>query len=837
MKLESLRAKKYLFFLFVGLSFFGFSQQQSSSELIPVTSLLKKASKKYRVVFNYNAQELKDVSSLNQLPKSLFEFKELVSDFAGLEFESFEQQIWIVKKNYSHKIRFLDFENNYETTVSLDSHNKSTNRFGTIFLEIKDYPTILVFKCQNHPNLTLTITENSPKEISLTINPNMLSEVVLNNLYVKGVYLDSNKHVVVKHKYTPLLAGQVQQDAFVSLLNLPQIATNSESISELNIKGGVNDQNLVLWNGIKIFQNAHFFGLISAFNDNLIETMTVIDNATPAQYGNALSGTVKLDFDKNYVKQNTYGIGLNALSGHAFLRQSLTDNSEFSFAIQRSFTDLLQSPTFESYRKKVFQDTDIELSENQNVTDNISREDVFFYQDAQFQLKKKVNDKLNLSLHGIWFENDLNYTEKINDLNNKRSTFNNRNAALGFNADYFWNESNSLTVTYNFSSHKSVGNNDTFTGNLNTAQKNIVDNYFLQAKWSKKRNKTKYSLGADFDGTVVTNRFDNEVTSAFLNLVQIANIYATFADFSLQSDKWRFYAGLRNVYYQRDRQWRFEPRFNLSYLINSNFELSLRGEVKTQNLKQIIDLDQNFLGIEKRRWLLSGQGDSNLQHSNQIEALLKFNKNKFGGYTSIFLRTINGLSSNDQRFQNENQFNNFQTGTAQILGATAHLFYKSENLSSWISYAYLKEEITTPELTFKGNNDLNYRITWGNNFSYKQWNLSFSCIFQDGLHYTSVNQTTPVNTQALEQLNTINFNKPNGEKLATYFRLDTSLQYNYKTLNNQKLTVSLGILNLTDNYNVLRKNYRLSRVNPNQVQEIETLGFNFTPNLGISYLF
>ena len=68
----------------------------------------------------------------------------------------------------------------------------------------------------------------------------------------------------------PLLAGQTQQDAFVSLLNLPQITSPVESIAELNIKGGTNDQNLVLWNGIRMFQNSHFFGLLSAYNDNLV---------------------------------------------------------------------------------------------------------------------------------------------------------------------------------------------------------------------------------------------------------------------------------------------------------------------------------------------------------------------------------------------------------------------------------------------------------------------------------------------------------------------------------------------------------------------------------------
>jgi hypothetical protein len=828
--------KALVLLCFLGISFCGFSQSQYlDKERCEV--LLKKAGLKYQVVFNYDYQELKDLNCLEELPPTFSEFRALMADYSGLTFEAFSSTIWVIKKNYTHQIRFIDTDNNPIHGVNLKSFNKTSNRFGYLFLEVKQYPEILDFTYLDYDNFSLKIDENSPKVMNLNMVQVSLAEVILNNLYIKGVFLDTDKHITVKPKYTPLLAGQVQQDAFVTLLNLPQISTTTESIAELNIKGGVNDQNLLLWNGIKLFQNAHFFGLLSAFNDNLITTITVIDNATPAQYGNALSGTIKLDFDTTFSTKNSYGFGLNSLSGHAFLRQKIAKDTELSFAMQRSFTDIVRTPTFESYRQKVYQDSEIELSENAELSEEIKREDVFYFQDAQFQFKKKFGRKLNLSVQGIWFENNLDYTEKINGFTDKKSTFTNTNAAFGLHSRYDWNNDNTLTFLYNYSQHKSDGNNNTFTGNLDTFQFNSVDNYFLQLLWTHRKSKYKWNAGIDFEGNSITNQFNNNVTAAFLNLVQIGNNYAAFGDYSFQSNQWKLFAGIRNVYYQRDQQFSFEPRFSISYTLNESLEISLRGEKKSQNLKQIIDLDQNFLGIEKRRWFMSGQDQLALQKTHQIETMLKFDKQKFGGFASLFVRQLEGLSSNDQRFQNENQFTSFQNGSSKILGTSVHLFYKDTRLNSWLSYAYLNEKINTPNQAFAGNNNLNYHLTWGNNFRYNQWNFSFSCVFHEGLSFTSINEMTPLITDATTGLNTINFNTPNNEKLPDYFRMDTSIQYELKRKDAAYFKFSLGIINLGDNQNVLRRNYRLNRIDSDQIQKIETLGLGFTPNFGVLCVF
>jgi hypothetical protein len=824
-------------FWLLWMSSFGFSQSQVTNDAEACDVILKLAGAKYQVVFNYDYNELKEIPCLNELPDTFTAFRELLAEYSGLLMEPYASNIWIVKKNYTHHFKFLDIKNNPTVGVTSAKYNQKSNRFGNLFIQVKKYPETIVFHYQNYDNQLVEIDESSPKVIAVNMIQYMLSEVILNDLYINGVFLTNDKHIKVKPRYTPILAGQVQQNAFISVLNLPQISTTAESVAELNIKGGVNDQNLVLWNGIKIFQNAHFFGHLSAFNENLIETITVIDNATPAQYGNSLSGTVKLDYDANYTDKSSYGVGLNILSGQAFLRQKLANDFELSFAMQRSFTDVFQTTTFDSYRQKVYQDTELELTENPIFSENIQREDRFYFQDAQVQLKKRINKKLHLTVQGLWFENVLDYAETFNSLNFKNSTVNNVNTALGFNAHYQWNDSNSLAFMYNVSKHKSEGNSNTFSGNLNTFQFNSVDDYFLQLLWSNKQSKHKFSGGIDFEGTQITNQFTNEVTTASLNLVQIGNIYAAFGDYSFHSDRWSLYTGLRNVYYQRDEQWRLEPRFTASYKLNETFEMSLRGEIKSQNLKQVIDLDQNFLGIEKRRWLLTGEDELPLQSSQQIETLIKFDKNKFGGFASLFLREIKGISSDDQRFQNENQFNNFQDGSAQILGAMLHLFYKDNIVNTWLSYSFLNEEIRTPNQNFTGPTNLHYHITWGNSLRYQQWNFAFSCVYHDGLPFTSINEETPINTDVTNNINTINYNEPNSEKLVDYFRMDASVQYELQTKSNHLFKFSLGIINLTDSNNVLRRNFRLNRVDDNQIQEIETAGLGFTPNIGVLYIF
>ncbi|MFO7702591.1 MAG: hypothetical protein R6V37_06340, partial [Psychroflexus maritimus] len=273
-------------------------------------------------------------------------------------------------------------------------------------------------------------------------------------------------------------------------------------------------------------------------------------------------------------------------------------------------------------------------------------------------------------------------------------------------------------------------------------------------------------------------------------------------------------------------------RFQVDYNLNKNIDVVLRGEVKSQNFKQIIDLDQNFLGIEKRRWVVSGDSISPpLQQTYQVEAMLKWRLNNVGGYASIYNRGLNGISTNDQRFQNEGEFEDILIGDSRIYGVLFHMYFKNKWLNTWLSYAHTDEELNFGTQKFRGNNNLNHQITWGNNFKYKNWSLSIALNYHTGLPFTPTNANLPL--IELPNRNQINFKHANVGTLPDYFRMDSSLQYQLKTASAGKFKISLGFINLTDKHNLLRRNFRLNRINEQNIQQIDNVGLGFMANLGI----
>jgi hypothetical protein len=62
---------------------------------------------------------------------------------------------------------------------------------------------------------------------------------------------------------------------YYSPYKLYGVESTNESIANINVRGGTNDQNLMLWDNIKMYHSGHFFGLISAYNPNVTNKITV----------------------------------------------------------------------------------------------------------------------------------------------------------------------------------------------------------------------------------------------------------------------------------------------------------------------------------------------------------------------------------------------------------------------------------------------------------------------------------------------------------------------------------------------------------------------------------
>jgi len=85
-----------------------------------------------------------------------------------------------------------------------------------------------------------------------------------------------------------------QEDLFRSIGILPGIVSTSDVSSQFYVRGGAGDQNLILLDGMKIYNPYHAFGIYSVFDPDILKTTEIYTGAFPAEFGGRLSSVVNI---------------------------------------------------------------------------------------------------------------------------------------------------------------------------------------------------------------------------------------------------------------------------------------------------------------------------------------------------------------------------------------------------------------------------------------------------------------------------------------------------------------------------------------------------------------
>jgi hypothetical protein len=142
----------------------------------------------------------------------------------------------------------------------------------------------------------ITVEPGSP----ITLNLRLAQEAVeLQEVLVTGVAkrelteISTSVHVLDQRDLKRVPAT-VQADVFRSIQILPGIASTNDVSSQFYVRGGAGDQNLILFDGIKVYNPFHAFGLFSMFDSDIINTAEVYTGAFPPGFGGRLSSVVNL---------------------------------------------------------------------------------------------------------------------------------------------------------------------------------------------------------------------------------------------------------------------------------------------------------------------------------------------------------------------------------------------------------------------------------------------------------------------------------------------------------------------------------------------------------------
>lgn len=822
-------------------------------QTLELTTFISQLENQYEIKFSYVDADIGEIEI--QVPSSdqLQEILNSITQQTGIEIKKLNERYYALSKSKMVDICGRVLDNFAKNTVpgatievlgtekalvtDTDGNFKLENveRSASIQVRYLGYTTKIV------PVSDLNIQGDCPK-ILLAERREELNEVVVYEFLTKGIIKETDGSVTLNTGELGLLPGLVEPDVLFGVQALPGIKSIDETVSDINIRGGTNDQNLILWNGIKMYQSGHFFGLISAFNPYLTEKVSIYKNGTPAQYGDGVSGVISMETKNTIEDQFFGGGGFNFISGDIFGQVSIHEKLAFQFSARRSTTDFLDTPVYGSFRDRAFQDTEIRNQQNQRVNENLEQDETFLFYDFSGKVLYDVNDYHKIRLSFIAIDNDLDFSETDTEVNETSRSFldqTNLSAGLQWYAD--WTERFSTHVNIYFSKYD-LDAQSFFPNEVQRLdQKNIVEERAVKMNSNFRVSKSlSWKNGYQYIETGITNRVFNVQPPFNGNSKDIIRVQAPFTqlDFSSRDNTLFASGGLRANYIENlgaFSKWHFEPRINLNFRLANYLRGQFLGEFKSQSTNQVIDLEQNFLGVEKRRWTLSNEDDLPLTQSKQGSVGINYAKNQFYLGVEAFYKNVDGVSTRTQGFQNENQFNG-ELGSYEIQGLEFLINQKGKDYSAWLSYTYNKNEYTYDSIVppvFPNNLDVRHTLTLSGTYAMGNLKLGMGLNYRTGRPYTKPIGDNSLDTAVFPVQ--INFESPNSSRLPEYFRADVSATYDFSFSERVKAKAGISLLNLTDRTNVLNRYFRVS--NENEIERVDNTSLGITPNFSLRITF
>ena len=241
----------------------------------------------------------------------------------------------------------------------------------------------------------LNLVANEFKNIALELD-NELDEVVVtasSESVHQKTQMSAIELSVAEIEKLPAFMGEV--DIIKSIQLLPGIQSGTEASAGLYVRGGGPDQNLILLDGVPLYNVNHLFGFFSVFNSTAINKVEIIKGGFPAQYGGRISSVLDIRMKEGNNKKFKGEASIGIISSKLTLEGPiLKDKTSFIVSGRRTYADILAQPF---------------LPQNNNGR--------YYFYDLNTKINHKFSDKSKLYLSNYIGRDRLgvNMTDTYND--------------------------------------------------------------------------------------------------------------------------------------------------------------------------------------------------------------------------------------------------------------------------------------------------------------------------------------------------------------------------------------------------------------------------------------
>jgi outer membrane cobalamin receptor len=559
---------------------------------------------------------------------------------------------------------------------------KTTDGIVDISCSFIGYQTLSIsldLKKDTNINFALSLTSTELNEITLSeskpLMKSAVGEVFLTKKMVESI---------------PTMVGE--PDVIKSLQLLPGISGGHEGSSGLYVRGGGPDQNLILLDGVPVYNISHLFGFVSNFNGLAISGARIIKGGFPAQYGGRLSSILSIELREGNKYKWCQDISVSPLASNFLIEGPVKKGKSSMFISARFsyfnwFLGLVNTFSNGNSRSNYdFGDWNFRYTSKLNSNNHISLS-VYTGRDNLLQgFSQTINDKTYEDVDKL---NWGNLTSAI------RWTHTSKSNVISEVLAYYTQYSNQIT-TQSFdidSSNVTELNQELTSGLQEIGIKNhniwqINENH--QLNFGVKLARQTFNPGSKQFSYAIEGKGDSTFTETAK--------YASLNNSIYIEDRFQISPQLMLSYglhfsqfsHQQKSYYKLQPRVNLTYYINENWLF----KASYSEMLQPLHLLSNFgTGLPTNLWVsATNKVKPSTAEQYSLGTSINIKDSKYKIDIDIYSKTMSDLIT----FENGFNFLKLGNWEDQIIQGGDGIAYGAEflltkcfgRLSGWLGYTY-----------------------------------------------------------------------------------------------------------------------------------------------------
>ena len=189
-----------------------------------------------------------------------------------------------------------------------------TNNFGyyTLTIPAGEYDFHFSYVGYSEKVMRIDMRRDTVVNVALSAGETLSSShiVARKDAGIQSTYLGAIDIPAAQIKNTPVLFGEA--DVLKVLQMMPGVQGGNEGFSGIYVRGGGPDENLIMLDGVPIYNVDHMLGIFSVFQPEAVKKVTLYKGSFPARYGGRISSIVDIRTNDGNMKENhgTVSIGL-----------------------------------------------------------------------------------------------------------------------------------------------------------------------------------------------------------------------------------------------------------------------------------------------------------------------------------------------------------------------------------------------------------------------------------------------------------------------------------------------------------------------------------------------